>query len=116
VLDRVAEQANRRPDDMAAVLLGVDGGRRAPAIQVEELELDQRETGSARAEQFLLACGVDPYMIAKVTRSAAEAAKGGGTASLELRYGTEGPEVSVRHDNVAFLQTAALEVAGASAT
>jgi hypothetical protein len=116
VLDRVAEQADRRPDDMAACLLGVDGGRRAPAIQVEELELDQRETGSARAEQFLLACGVDPYMIAKVTRSAAEAAKGGGTASLELRYGTEGPEVSVRHDNVAFLQTAALEVAGASAT
>jgi len=116
VLDRVAEQANRRPDDMAAVLLGVDGGRRAPAIQVEELELDQREAGSARAEQFLLACGVDPYMIAKVRRPAAEAAKGGATASLELRYGTGGPEVSVRHENVAFLQTAALEVAGASAT
>jgi hypothetical protein len=116
VLDRVAEQADRRPDDMAACLLSVDGSRRAPAIEVEELELDQREVGSARAEQFLLACGVDPYMIAKVRRSAAEAAKGGATASLELRYGTEGPEVSVRHENVAFLQTAALEVAGATAT
>ena len=116
VLDRVAEQADRRPDDMAACLLSVDGSRRAPAIEVEELELDQREAGGARAEQFLLACGVDPYMIAKVRRSAAEAAKGGATASLKLRYGTGGPEVSVRHENVAFLQTAALEVAGASAT
>ena len=116
VLDRVAAQADRRPDDMAACVLFVDGGRAAPAIQVEELELDQRDVGSARAEQFLLACGVDPYVIAQVTRSAAEAARDRGTASLELRYGTEGPEVSVRHDNVTFLQTAALEVAGAGAT
>jgi hypothetical protein len=116
VLDRVAEQAVRRPDDMAACLLRVDGGRGAPAIQVEELELDQREAGSDRAEQFLLACGVDPYVIAQVTRSVAEATQGGGTASLELRYGADGPQVSVRHDDVAFLQTAALEVAGASAS
>jgi len=55
-------------------------------------------------------------VIAQVTRSAAEAARDGATASLELRYGAEGPEVSVRRDNVAYLQTAALEVAGASAT
>ena len=43
LLDRVAEETDARPDDMAACLLGVEGGAAAPVVLLEELELDREE-------------------------------------------------------------------------
>jgi serine phosphatase RsbU (regulator of sigma subunit) len=103
LLDRVAAQTDSRPDDMAACLLCVEGGPGAPAVLVEELELDRHEAVSARTERFLLACGVQRSEIAELMRSARAITERAGTALLELRPGDGPPEVTLRHDNVARL-------------
>jgi hypothetical protein len=103
LLERVADQTTARPDDMAACLLGVEGGARAPAVLVEELELDRDEAAGDRAEQFLLTCGVERHALADLVRSARAAAGSAGTALMELRLADGSPEVALRRDNVAFL-------------
>jgi hypothetical protein len=69
LLDRVTEETDRRPDDLAACLLHIEGDRSAPTVQIEELELDRRETSRDRAARFLLAAGVDPAEIAGIIDS-----------------------------------------------
>ncbi len=103
LLDRVAEESDQRPDDMAACLLRIDGGAAAPSVKVEELELDRDEAAGDRAERFLLACGVDSGEAAEVMRSARAAAERTGKVLIELRVGDGPPEVVLRQDNVAFL-------------
>jgi hypothetical protein len=107
LLERVAEETDSRPDDMAACLLCVEGGvagaEGAPTVLVEELELDRDEAASDRIEPFLLACGVPRRDIAELLRSAREVAERSGAALLELRLGDGPPEVTLRRDNVAFL-------------
>jgi hypothetical protein len=105
LLDRVAEETDTRPDDMAACLLNVEGGAAAPTILVEELELDREQAVSDRTERFLLACGVQRREIAELMRSARVTAERTGTVVLELRLGDGPPEVSLGHDNVALLHT-----------
>src|SRR6202041_3150985 len=41
LLERVAEATDARPDDMAACVLGVEGGAGAPAVLIEELVVDR---------------------------------------------------------------------------
>ena len=113
LLDRVAEESDRRPDDMAACLLRIDGGDGAPSVKVEQLELDRREAAGDRAERFLLACGVDSGETAEVMRSARVAAERAGKVLIELRAGGGPPEVALRQDNVAFLHSPAREMASA---
>ncbi len=104
LLDRVAEDTDSRPDDMAACLLCVEGDiEDAPVVLVEELELDRDETASDRIEPFLLACGVRHSEIAELVRSARIVAERDGTALFELRLADGRPEVALRRDNVAFL-------------
>jgi hypothetical protein len=112
LLDRVAEETNARPDDMAACLLNVEGGAAAPAVLLEEIELDHAGTASDRTEQFLLACGVQRREIAELMRSARAVTGRTGTVVVELRL-TDGPPVlTLKRDNVALLHAprAALRV------
>ena len=106
LLERVAQETDSRPDDMAACLLCVEasaGVEGAPTVLVEELELDRDEAESDRIEPFLLACGVPHGEIAELVRSARAVAERSGTALLELRLSDGPPEVTLRRDNVAFL-------------
>jgi serine phosphatase RsbU (regulator of sigma subunit) len=113
LLDRVAAETERRPDDMAACLLRVEGDPCEPTVQVEELELDRREAARDRAERFLLAGGVDPGEVAKVIGSVQTAVARHGGIVLELHLGDGPPEVALREHNVARLHPPAQETAQA---
>jgi hypothetical protein len=104
-LDRVADETDTRPDDMAACLLRVEGDLTPPAVLSEELELDRDEATSDRTEQFLLACGVQRGEIAELLCSAHVAAGRAGTVLLELELGDGPPEVALQRDNVALLHS-----------
>ncbi len=103
LLDRVAEETDARPDDMAACLLDVEGGAAAPVVLIEELELDRVQATDDRTERFLLACGVERRETAELMRSAGAAAGRTGTVVLELRLADGPPEVALGRDNVALL-------------
>ncbi len=103
LLDRVADEADRRPDDMAACLLSVEGDADAPKVLVEELELGRDETAVERAEQFLAACGVARGEIAEVMRLALRAVGRGGACVLEVHLSDGAPEVILQRDNVTHL-------------
>jgi serine phosphatase RsbU (regulator of sigma subunit) len=100
-LDRVAEETDAHPDDMAACILSVKGGAAAPTTRVEELELDRDEAASDRTRRFLLACGIERREVDEVMRGARVAAGRAGTALLELRLAEGSPEVVMQRDNVA---------------
>jgi Stage II sporulation protein E (SpoIIE) len=109
LLDRVADQTDRRPDDMAACLLSIEGdlaAAGAPMVLLQELELDGEHPASDRTERFLLACGVEPREIAELMRSARVEATRAGTVLLEVRHADGPPEVTLRCNNVAPLHTA----------
>ncbi len=103
VLARVAELADSRPDDMAACMLSVEGDDAAPAVLVEELELDRDEAASERTERFLDACGVERRQLAELIASAGAAAGRAGTVVLELRYSDGTPLPALRRDRLAYL-------------
>jgi stage II sporulation SpoE-like protein len=113
LLDRVASETDRRPDDMAACLLRIDGNARTPRVQVEELELDRREAGRERIERFLLAGGVDPEEIGEVVASVRASVERNGGVVLSLHLGEGSPKVSLRKHNVT--QLAPLERASSRA-
>jgi hypothetical protein len=103
LLERVSKQTTSRPDDMAACLLCVEGDARAPAVVLEEAELDRKEAASEQTEEFLLACGVEHGRVGELMRSARSIAGSAGTVLVELRFSEGPPEVILRRDNVAFL-------------
>jgi hypothetical protein len=109
LLDRVAAETERRPDDLAACLLRIEGYPSAPALLVEELELDRHEATRNRAEQFLLAGGVGPGEVSEVLRSVHTAVARHGGVVLELHLGDGSPEVALREHNVARLHPPARE-------
>jgi len=103
VLERVSERADARPDDMAACVLGVEGGDDAPTVLVEELEVDRDEAASDRTARFLLACGVEQGDIADAVHSARVAAGRAGTVVLELRRGDGPPQLTLRREHLSYL-------------
>jgi hypothetical protein len=103
LLDQVATETDARPDDMAACLLEIEGGPAAPAILVEELELDCDEAESDRTERFLRAYRVERREVTELMCSAAFAAEKAGTVLLKLRLLDRRPEVTLGHDNVTLL-------------
>jgi serine phosphatase RsbU (regulator of sigma subunit) len=105
LLDSVSRSADRRPDDMAACVLHVEGSQQPPVAVREELELDREQASSDRAEEFLLACGVGARDAAEAMHAARAAVERSGSVVLELRRGGEAPEVSLQQDNLAYLQT-----------
>jgi Stage II sporulation protein E (SpoIIE) len=108
LLDSVRDGTDRRPDDMAACLLGVSGGEGRPEIVSEQIELDGREAGRSRARRFLLAAGVPGERISEVLDSARAIAADHGSALLELKLGEGPPRMTLTHDNVAPLRARAL--------
>jgi len=101
LLARVAERSDARPDDMAACVLSVEGRDAAPAVLVEELELDRDDIAGARAERFLLACGLEPDELAAAAATARTAAARAGTAVLAVRHsGGAPPEVTVERERL----------------
>jgi len=100
LLDRVAEESDQHPDDMAACLLRVEGDRSAPSVQGEELELDRSEAGRDRAGRLLLARGLDAGKVEHVISSARSAVARDGAVVLELHLGETPPEVTLHPQNV----------------
>jgi serine phosphatase RsbU (regulator of sigma subunit) len=105
LLDRVSAQADRRPDDMAACLLSIAGPVAAPRGLVEEIELDRETVVSERAEQLLIACGVEASEAAAVLRSAASTVERTGCVVLELHRADGHARVTLQNDNLTYLQT-----------
>ncbi len=103
LLDRVAAETDRRPDDMAACLLDIEGGAAAQAVLLEEIELDHDSASSDLTEQFLLEYGVQHREAATLMRSARAVTQRAGAVLLRLRLLDGPPEVTLQHDNVTLL-------------
>jgi hypothetical protein len=95
LLGRVAERCDRRPDDMAACVLGISGAAGAPVVREEELEVDTAELAGDRPEQFLLACGVAPSAIPRILDAAATTVDRSGAAVLSVDAANASPAVRV---------------------
>jgi serine phosphatase RsbU (regulator of sigma subunit) len=105
LLEHVAAATDRHPDDMAACVLRVEGSSAAPAVRVEELELDARAASGDRAERFLLAAGMHPADT-EATLSAVRSALGvHRRVVLELHLGDGEPAVRLIPHNVTSLQS-----------
>jgi hypothetical protein len=113
LLERVAEQSDRHPDDMAACLLRVEGEPLAPRIEVEELELDRRDLLRGRAERFLHAGGIEGAELAEALDSVRAAVARHGGVIIEVHLASGAPEVVLRPRNVAVLRPASRAVASA---
>jgi len=103
LLEQVAQRADARPDDMAACVLSIEGEDDAPAVLVEELELDREEAASVRTEHFLRACGVAREEVADLIQSARVAAGRAGTVVLQVRRSDGPPEVALRREHLSYL-------------
>jgi len=103
LLDSVAAQTDRRPDDMAACLLRLDGDGRDASVQVEELELEGLESAPGRAARFLAAAGLPPGEVHDVLNSVRSAVARHGRVVLALHLRDGRPEVVLRPQNVALL-------------
>ncbi len=113
LLDRVAEQSDARPDDMATCLLRVHDGDGMPAIALEQLELTRELLAGGRVERFLLDCGVELGEAESIVQDARERLQRVERVMLELVPRADGPPtVSLLDDNV--IRAAALTAAGAS--
>lgn len=105
LLDRVSEQADRRPDDMAACLLNVTGAAAAPRALLEEIELDRETVKSERARQLLLACGVEAGEVTAVLSAAARVVAREGSVVLELHRADGHAHATFQNNNLTYLQT-----------
>ncbi|HWX96236.1 MAG TPA: PP2C family protein-serine/threonine phosphatase [Solirubrobacteraceae bacterium] len=118
LLDRVAEETDQRPDDMAACLLRIEGDGSAASVQAEEVELDRGEVARDRVERLLLARGFEMQEIEQIMASARRAVAREGAVVLELHLGDQRPEVALRPQNVALFEptirasSRALEMSG----
>ncbi len=114
LLERVSEQTDRRPDDMAACLLGIEGEELSPQILVEELEIDRQESSRRRLERFLAAAGVGEQEITAVAESARRAVEREGSVVLQLRPDGAAPRITLRPNNVTHMTIQARAAATAS--
>jgi serine phosphatase RsbU (regulator of sigma subunit) len=105
LLARVAELADARPDDMAACVLSVEGDDGAPALLLDELELERDDVSIARAERFLLACGTRRDELDEAMRAAHAVGARGGGAVLQVRHaGDAPPHITVQREQVTHLR------------
>ena len=95
VLARVVAATDRRPDDMAACMLELEGSPVAAGLRIEELEVDGVELERGRAERFLVACGVADAALASTLREARSVLEQAGGAVIRVRVQREGPQVEV---------------------
>ncbi len=108
LLELVAEQTQRRPDDMAACLLRMSGGPERPRAIEETLLIEAREIGRDRTARFLAAAGVEEVRAARLLEQAARLLEGTGSVLLRIDVSSTPPRVSLGNDNVAPLRARAL--------
>jgi serine phosphatase RsbU (regulator of sigma subunit) len=104
LIERVAAETDRHPDDMAACLLGLDGEAKLPRVQLDELELERHENARERAERFLAAVGASALQTGRATAALEGSLCRGGGVVLEAHAHPDGPEVRLRERNVAQLR------------
>ncbi|HEX5224768.1 MAG TPA: PP2C family protein-serine/threonine phosphatase [Solirubrobacteraceae bacterium] len=104
LLERIGTETDKRPDDMAACMLRVEGEPFAPRVRVEEIELDQRELERDRAARFLRSAGVHPAEVAEVIAELRREIARHGRVVLTLHLGDGEPEVVLSPQNIATLQ------------
>jgi hypothetical protein len=105
LLERVAEASERRPDDMAACLLRVEGNASRGCSRIEELELDDSAVARESASRFLAACGVGAAPTAEILGSASLTPGRAGSSILRVvRIGDEEPQAELYEQDVAALR------------
>ncbi len=104
LLDRVRDETDRRPDDMAACMLRIEGDETPPLIRTEELELDEHELGGRRVQSFLRAAGLDEQAAELALLTAGRIVAEGASALLQVRFGEGPPAVSITPNNLAPLR------------
>lgn len=104
LLERVAEQTDARPDDMAACLLTIDGPDQPARVLVEQLHLRPQRGDSKRLERFLAACGVDAEQATELIAAAQLSAQEADGVLLEVRLDDRPAQATLRPDNVASLR------------
>ena len=88
LLSRIAERADRAPDDMAACIVRARPDAPVPEdVRLEDLELDGALEDEDRAHGFLAACGVPGDGADSVLRKARAAVGEFGAAILRVRLG-----------------------------
>jgi hypothetical protein len=88
LLKKIAERADRAPDDMAACIVrAADDAPTGEAVRLEDLELDGAPEDEDRAHGFLAACGMPDGKADTVLRSARAAVGEFGAAILRVRLG-----------------------------
>jgi len=113
LLDRVDEEADTRPDDMAACLLSIEGSPAEPVVLLEELELDHREVQRSRLERFLSSLGLAEPEAQEVLRSVRASVARNGKVMLEVHLGQGRPEIVVKPQNISILEPSLRESARA---
>jgi hypothetical protein len=100
LLARLAEAAQRAPDDMAACIIRAVEGPPTTTARVEELEIRDGEDWERHAHAFLLACGIEVSRVGELLSTARVQAAEFGAAVL--RVTVEGHrargEVAARRD------------------
>jgi Stage II sporulation protein E (SpoIIE) len=101
VLERVAAEADRVDDDMAACMFRVvDGPAEATSPRVEEIEVRRGEPLDTTLGRFLAACGVEPACIPDVIVSTARSMRLHRGAVVQVSLRAEGTDVQVGPANV----------------
>jgi hypothetical protein len=113
LLDRIAQRADRAPDDMAACLVRTHADAvSGPPVRTEELALEREDLYEAgRAVDFLTACGLDVKQAGDaVVAARAKAAEFGG-ALIRVLSDSAGATVEVKGTDGVRLAVPSLEVA-----
>jgi hypothetical protein len=88
LLGRIAERADRAPDDMAACIVRARPEAAVPEdVRFEDLELDGAPEDEERGQGFLAACGMPEEGAETVLRSARATVGEFGAAILRVRLG-----------------------------
>jgi hypothetical protein len=114
LLARVVAETDRRPDDMAACLLALEGSPAPVSVLSEELVVDPTELAGTRAGRFLAACGLDAGQVKSTMRRARTAVEHAGSAVLRIHFGERGPRVEVEPARRTFARAGRTRVRGAS--
>jgi hypothetical protein len=125
LVEHVVKATDRRPDDMAACLLRLDGGTALAAgalgssgtepagiARTEELEVDRPALRGERVTRFLTACGLPAARVAEATRAAHVVVDSAGEAVLRVRHDGGRTETEVMPHNTGVLHLAGHPGAG----
>jgi hypothetical protein len=114
LIARVVAETDRRPDDMAACLLQLEGAPVPATVRIEELVLDRDELAGGRAMRFLVACHLGRGEVKSTLRRARTAVDHAGSAVLRVRFGEGGPRAEIEQPRRTFVRGGRAHVGDAS--